>query len=56
MIAAITDFFGIIPAGYEWIVGVCAIILFTFIVSFVFSIFDFLFNLIGGGSSRGSRY
>ncbi len=54
MIDLITNLIGTIPSEYQWIIGVCAIVLFTFATHLVFEVIGTLFNLFGG-DDRGYR-
>lgn len=54
MIDLIMNLIGTIPIEYQWIVGICVIILFTFVTHIVFEVFGTLFNMLGG-DDRGHR-
>lgn len=54
LIQLIVNFIGYIPDGYQWIVGICAIILFTFITFIVFELICAFFGMLSiGGGRRG---
>lgn len=48
MIEAITSLVGLMPVGYEWVIGLMVVILFTFVVHVVFEVIGTFFNFFGG--------
>lgn len=54
VIETISQFLGVLPPAYTWVIGACVLILFTFIAS---TVFDFIASFFGfirfGGDRRG---
>lgn len=55
MIDMISNVIGEVPAQYEWVLGVMAIVLFTFVTHIVFEVIGTFFNMFGGGK-HGRSY
>lgn len=56
MIDSILELVGTIPPGYEWIVGIMAIVLFSFICHVAFELIATFFGFFRGGDKHGRSY